>query len=237
MLITVLLSCLACLVFVIADTTAAARPEVTVTDDWQVQVTTGDASVTLAVAPAEMITVNAEHYESLPLFNAGDAGWVKGTKLRGVTTQETSAMGYLDPASVVVAPAPAGTAFVRDRDYAIDLEWGTFGRLADGHIGAQQPVYVSYRHGVGRIDSVICQDGQVTLRSGRPCINVPEPRRCKPGKQSSPTSGCRAACPVSARTASFPYWRQPIRSPYNPRPHRRNASCRTPYASCARASG
>lgn len=175
MLITILLSCLLCLALVSAASGATPQSEVTVTTDWQVQVKTGDATVTLAVPPAEIISVTAEKYENLPLFNADAAGWVKGTKLHGVTTQETTAKGYLDPASVVVTATPGGEALVANRDYAIDLEWGTIGRLAGGCIGEQKPVYVSYRHGMGRLDAVISAHGKVTLRSGTPCINVPEP--------------------------------------------------------------
>jgi len=174
MLMTVFLSCLVCLFFVVSDC-AAARSDVTVTGDWQVTAQTAEAMTTLAVVPAEMITVRAEKYESLPIFNAGAAGWGKGAKLRGVTTQETTAKGYLDPASVVVTASPEGEALVRDRDYAIDLEWGTFGRLEGGRIAAQQPVYVSYRHGMGRIDTVISKDGQVILHKGTPSINEPLP--------------------------------------------------------------
>ena len=107
----------------------------------------------------------------------------KGAKLRGVTTQETTAKGYLDPERVLVAAAPGGQAFECGSDYAIDLEWGTFGRLAGGRIGEQQPVYVSYRHGVGRIDSIIIHHGLVTLRTGTPCLNVPEPPAVKAGEK------------------------------------------------------
>ncbi len=185
MLITILLlSSLVCLVFVLSDFAPAVQPEVTVTGDWQVQVKMGEETVLLAVTPAEMIAVTAEKYEHLPLFDDTAAGWGKGVKLCGVTTQETTAKGYLEPESVMVAAAPAKQAFECGRDYAIDLEWGTFGRLTGGRIGEMQPVYVSYRHGVGRIDSIMISKGLVTLRTGTPCINVPEPPAVEAGEKA-----------------------------------------------------
>ena len=70
-----LLSPLVFLLFVLSDSAPATQPEVTVTGDWQVQVKAGDATVTLAVPPAELITVTAEKYADLPLFDDGAAGW------------------------------------------------------------------------------------------------------------------------------------------------------------------
>lgn len=176
MLLTILFSCLLCLLFVFSTSAAqGAQAELTVTADWQVQVTTELATVSLTVPPANIVSVTAEKYENLPLFNPNASGWVKGAKLRGVTTQETTAKGYLDPESVVMTMTPGGEALQRDRDYAIDLEWGTFGRLAGGRIDAQQAVYVSYRHGIGRLDSIVRKDKKVLLHIGTPCINVPEP--------------------------------------------------------------
>ena len=66
--------------------------------------------------------------------------------------------------------------FVRDRDYALDPEWGTFGRLPGGRIGEEQPVAVEYRYGQGRIDTVAVQrNGQVRLCVGTPHSSIPQP--------------------------------------------------------------
>lgn len=159
-----------------------------VSGDWQVTVDPGTvvigdatvtipAPVTLAVPPAVQITVTAERYEGLPLFNADAPGWVKGARLRGVETQETTNKDALDPASFTLSAAPGGgPTYTRDVDYAIDLEWGTFGRLPGGRIDEAMPVYASYRHGQGRLDAIIInRAGQVSLRTGIPHIGVPEP--------------------------------------------------------------
>jgi lysophospholipase L1-like esterase len=166
----------------------AAPPSLTVTGPWQVQVGAGEvqvdgttitlaAPVTLTVAPAALVTVTGERYDSLPVFNPGGAGWMKGARLRGVITQETSAKGALEPASVLLtSEADGGITYVRDQDYALDPAWGTFGRLAGGRIGDMQPVYASYRHGLGRLDTIaVGRDGRVVVRLGTPHISVPQP--------------------------------------------------------------
>jgi lysophospholipase L1-like esterase len=69
-------------------------------------------------------------------------------------------------------------ALQKDRDYAIDLEWGTFGRWTNGVLKVDQPVYASYRYGLLRIDSIILQeDGGIVHRAGaaRSAAPVPPP--------------------------------------------------------------
>ena len=185
---------LACLA--LATASYASPPPVTISGDWHVRVSAGEVRVagktvtvsplTFAVTPAVMVTVRAERYDSLPIFDPGAAEWARGARLRGVTTQETTAKGYLDPASVVVASAPdGGTIFAAGTDYTLDPAWGTLGRLAGGRIGAQQPVYISYRHGMGRLDSIIITGkGHVVLREGVPSINTPRPPALARGEKA-----------------------------------------------------
>lgn len=123
-----------------------------------------------------MITVTAERYDALPVFNPEVAGWGRGARLRGVETQETTNRHALEPGSVVVTAADGSTVYTRDVDYALDEEWATVGRLAGGRIADGQPVAISYRHGLGRIDTVFMDgDGQVGIREGVPHISVPQP--------------------------------------------------------------
>jgi hypothetical protein len=165
------------------DAAAKDLPAVVqVTGDWQVRVTvpaTGekkDAAATLDVTPSAVGGVRAEKYAALPVFNAQTAGWAKGAGLIGLRAQECTACFLLDPASLQVrgGPQPTDVLFEINRDFAADLDWATFGRLAEGRIHADQPVYVDYSYTPLRIDSVmLTRDGQIVLRRGEPHVATP----------------------------------------------------------------
>jgi len=168
---------------------------VTVAGDWAVKVGPGKVevgertvsiaqAVVLDVAPPELVTISDERYDQLPVFDPNGAPWAKGAKLRGVDTQETTAADMLDPTSVRLKLAQGDApALQQDKDYGIDLRWGTFGRLAGGAIGEGQAVYVDYRHGVCRIDSVVVDAaGKVSLIQGKSHVNVPRPPEVPAGE-------------------------------------------------------
>ena len=144
---------------------------------------TVEEAVVLQVAPPECVTVTDEAHQRLPLFNNKAAPWIRGAKLRGVITQETTAAGMLVPDSVRVKLAKGDApALAPDKDYAIDRRWGTFGRLEGGAIGEGTPVYVDYQYGVCRIDSVtVDASGKVSLVSGTSHVNVPWPPDLRDG--------------------------------------------------------
>lgn len=145
--------------------------------DWDVRVSLADGtSHTVHVAPPVMINVTAERYATLPVFNPKAAGWVKGAQLRGVKAQETTSSNLIDAASLILRAGPESDAaqFTRGTDYELDPAWGTFGRLAEGAIKPDQPVFASYRHAQMRIDSVVLSaDGKVVLRQGEPRAAAP----------------------------------------------------------------
>jgi lysophospholipase L1-like esterase len=152
-------------------------PIIHVIKPWTISISTGERQVSVSVRPADEVAIIAEHYERLPLFDAVAPGWRKGERLRGVVTEETTAMGALVPQSVVLSSAPEGGAlFVLGRDYELDPDWGTFGRLPGSAIGSDTPVYATYRHGLSRIDAVVVErDGTLTLREGTPAIRLSRP--------------------------------------------------------------
>ena len=148
-----------------------------VTGDWQVSVKAGRASAELAVAPPVELAVVADRYDALPTFDAKAAGWRKGAALAGVRAQECTAKGALVPDSLVVRTAPDAGAppLTRGQDYDADLEWGTVGRLPGGRLAADQPVWLSYRHGTQRLDSIVLTaDGCLALRPGAPRVTLPQ---------------------------------------------------------------
>lgn len=162
-------------------------PVITLAGDWQVDVCTSshDATsgakqshVTVRVAPPTIVTVEAEKYDSLPLFDAQAAGWTKGARLRGVIAQECTSCGLLDATSLIVrtGPGPNAPQLELNRDIQADLDWGTVGRLPGGTLGENQPVYASYRYGTLRIDSIVLtQSGAIELRQGEPHVSTPVP--------------------------------------------------------------
>ena len=171
--------------------------ELRVTGDWQIQVTVrldaakpggGVKTVTetLAVSPAALLTIKAERHASLPLFNAQAGGWSKGPALQGVRAQECATLHLLVPGSLTLRTGPEADAPLLElgKDYAADLAWGTFGRLAGGRIREGQAVFASYQCGELRIDSVILTpEGRILVRKGEPRSAAPLQPPLKEGER------------------------------------------------------
>ena len=168
---------------------AKERPPVLrLTGDWQLQVTdrTKELTATVNVSPPTMVTIQAEKYDSLPPFNQAAAGWTKGVRLRPLVAMECSGSGLLDPASLEVRGGPEAKAqrFELGKDYGLDPLWATIGRLPGGRIGENQPVYISYRYALLRIDAVVLSgEGKIELREGKPHVVTPVPPTVAPGER------------------------------------------------------
>ncbi len=181
--------CLATILLVTISAVAAKEtpPVLRLTGDWQLQVTmpsetpggaAKELTATLDVSPPTIATVSAERYDALPLFNQSAAGWTKGVRLHGLLAMECTVCGSLDPASLQVCAGPQANAlrFELGKDYGADLGWATIGRLPGGRIGENQPVCVSYRYALLRIDSVVLSgEGKIELRQGQPHVVTPAP--------------------------------------------------------------
>jgi lysophospholipase L1-like esterase len=163
------------------------QAEFTLAGDWKVRITApGKASQTIDVRPVSKVTVIAESYRNLPLFNPKASGWTKGAQLKGVKAQETTSKGLIQPDSFILrnGPQPDSPSFTRGTDYEIDVEWGTFGRLAGGSIREDQEVFASYRHEQLRLDAVILQgSGKIIVREGISRAAAPEIPEIQPGEQ------------------------------------------------------
>jgi hypothetical protein len=150
-----------------------------------VRVTTPQGETTVDVAPTTVVSVKAEKYDQLLLFNPKAwGGWQKGTPLRGLRAQECTSRGLLDPASLQLRAGPEATAqrFEFGKDYAAELDWGSIGRLPDGRIANGQPVYVDYQHALLRIDSVVrTAAGKIELLAGQPHVTNPLPPTLQQG--------------------------------------------------------
>ena len=162
-------------------------PNILVTGEWQIRVSTGTAlvgkskvkitePVTLKIKPSTVIQVKNEKHENLAIFNPQAAPWVRGDKFLKVKTSETSAIGMLEPESVVVKSDEKGLMiFVAGKDYDIDTHWGTFGRK-EGGIPEGKTIQVDYVCGWGRVDSVfVTKKGELLLKEGVPHNATPKP--------------------------------------------------------------
>lgn len=162
--------------------------KVSVAGEWAVRVEAGavtvgnrsatvSAAAVVAVPPAVTAEVRDEEYSRLPLYNPNTGGWVRGAQLRGVKCQECTARFQLDPQSFRLKRGKGDAAeWVRGKDYEVDLEWGTFGRIEGGAITPESTVFVDYRHGLSRLDClVVRRDGSVVLTPGTPHVANPKP--------------------------------------------------------------
>ncbi len=177
-----------CAIALFAATAYAQQPAAfAVVGDWEVRVTLADvATKTVRVTPPAMIEVTAERYSAVPLFRPKVGGWLKGVQLNGVKAQETTSPHLLDPESFTLRAGPEadGPLLARGVDYEVDLEWGTFGRLGEGHIAPDATVFASYRHAQLRLDAIVLMpDGQIHIRSGEPRAAAPAVPRLQAGER------------------------------------------------------
>lgn len=169
---------------------------VRVTGAWTVEVGPGsvtqdgnalslDKAVSVAIPKPATISVRDEGHANVRVFNPSTSGWRKGPRLNAVITQECSATGLVDVASVRVKPAKgdAGTVYQRGEDWDMDDSWGTFGRIEGGAISAEQKVYVDYDYTPCRLDSVaIDAAGNVRLVVGEPGVGIILPPELEEGE-------------------------------------------------------
>lgn len=157
--------------------------------EWAVHVSVeqpGAVPTTVQVPPPTQRVVTAERYDSLPVFDPRAPGWLKGMRLRGLRAQETTTPDLLVPASLEVraGPEPNAERFEPGRDYEADVRWGTVGRLPQGRIRPDQPVFISYRHWQLRLDSIVrTAQGRIELRPGQPRSAAPRAPELLPGDQ------------------------------------------------------
>jgi hypothetical protein len=210
--------------------------------DWRVSVVVDrpgkPLSATLDVAPPDVVTIDGEKYDGLPVFDDNAPGWNKGTPLLGVRACECTAKGALDAASLVVRDAVDTTAltFEMGRDFDTDGEWGTVGRLPNGRIGPGQPVFVSYRYTRRRLDSVVrAADDSITMRRGEPQVAMCVPPELAPGETRLANILVSGLDPTLAAHDLFPILETAYPEPPKPAPS--TAQARLPMTMAKLESG
>lgn len=150
----------------------------TLTGDWTIDVQFRGQTATLKIDPADQFEVKAEKYDGLPLYNE-QRTW--NSELVLAQTKGTDAFPTsfaLVSGSVIVRDNSGADAktFEQGKDYNVFTRWAAIGRTPESRIGEHQPVWIDYRYGKMRIDSVILtKSGQIELRKGTPHIMMPEP--------------------------------------------------------------
>jgi len=184
-------SFLPCVLFAAgAFAAGAADPGIELAGDWKVSVSVPSKGLKASfdIAPVDPVKVTDEKYGKLPDYNPKAwGGWQKGAALTALKAQECAVKGALDPLSLKVASGPAGaeSAFSRGKDYEAELDWGSVGRLPDGSIKANEPVYISYEYVPQRIDSVVVDASgkELKLKRGVPHVSLPKPPALADGEQ------------------------------------------------------
>jgi lysophospholipase L1-like esterase len=147
---------------------------IAITGDWQIQIEYAGKTAVFEISPVEIVKVENESIENLPVFNPNTAGYACGTALKGVKAQECSVAGALIPNSLLVKGKNNATPYLRGKDYEVNEEWGTVGRLEGGDIGVDTPVSVDYEYGWMRLDEITVKKGKFTLHKGTSHVANPE---------------------------------------------------------------
>lgn len=160
------------------ETTVKNPAEITLSGDWTITVKYKDRQVDLTVEPAEVIRVESEKHDAMPLYAEAEAqawaGRVIPLKTKGAEGFPTE--GLLDVNSVVVRDASGADAVTYEpgRDFQVVPFWNTLGRTPEGRIKENQPVWISYRCGWMRLDSVVLTaDERIVIRKGTPHVVMP----------------------------------------------------------------
>jgi hypothetical protein len=173
-------------VFLLVNSCFGEPATMVLTGDWTVEVLFHGQTVTLNIDPADQFEVKAEKYDRLPLYNE-QRTWNSElvlTQTKGTDAFPTSFA--LIPDSVVVRDGSGADAktFEQGSDYNIFTRWGAIGRTSESKISEHQPVWINYRYGKMRIDSVVLtKNGKIELRKGTPHIMMPEPPTIADGEQ------------------------------------------------------
>lgn len=159
--------------------------------DWKVAITAKtfagkEIKGTAKIAPPVAVKVDNEKYDSLPDYNPKAwGGWQKGVPLKGVLAQECTTCFALDPSTLKVASDTGTDAIIyeKGKDYEAELGWGSVGRLPEGRIKTDQPVFISYEYYPQRLDAIVLTSkNKIVVKQGKPHIANPKPPALAPGE-------------------------------------------------------
>lgn len=153
-----------------------------VVGDWRVELgaatvkeVTLSEPVVFDITPPQRVSVKDEQHASLPLYNPDAGGWARGAKPRGIQTIECTTPGRLYPESLRVKAArgDAAPVFTEGKDYQLEPNWGSFGRVEGGRIDEGQEIFIDYAYEVDRLDTIaVNTSGTARLFEGVPSLGV-----------------------------------------------------------------
>ena len=167
-----------------AGTLLAAPAEFKAIGDWSVEVTFNGKTSVVKAAPPIVKVVENERHDALQNFNGNAGGWGAGTRLDAVISMECSTYGGYQKGTLVVKSSDGADAVVYQNgvDYKLLEDWGALGRLPEGNIPENQPVFFDYAYCLHRIDSIVRDKaGEFVLRLGVPDSSTPVPPALQEG--------------------------------------------------------
>ena len=139
--------------------------------DFDVEVAyNGKKGVVRIEQPSPFVVANERH-AALADYRPNAGGWMRGTKPVGITAQECTTRNALKVETLKVKSSDQADAVVYEngKDYQLTPDWGTVGRLPNGRIQPNQPVYFDYTYVKLRIDAIVqTKDGAFAVRTGVP---------------------------------------------------------------------
>lgn len=162
------------------ETVVEKPAEMTLSGDWTISVKYEGRSIELTVEPAETILVESEKHDAMPLYEEAAAqawmGRVVPSKTRGGEGVPPEGTLVFDSVVVRDGPGADATTFEVGKDFQIVPAWNSIGRLPEGRIKENQPVWIDYRCGGLRLDSIAqTPDGKIVIRKGTPHVGMPTP--------------------------------------------------------------
>ena len=139
--------------------------------DFDVEVAyNGKKGIVRIEQPSPFVVANERH-AALADYRPNAGGWMRGTKPVGITAQECTTRNALKVETLKVKSSDQADAVVYEngKDYQLTPDWGTVGRLPNGRIQPNQPVYFDYTYVKLRIDAIVLtKDGAFAVRTGVP---------------------------------------------------------------------
>ncbi len=143
------------------------------------KVVTVKTDTVLTVAPADAGTVVDEPVK-VPVCEP--SGFWIGARLKGPDGNDTNCQFAYNPGTAVLRKAPGGKPLVLGKDFTVSDPFSLLGLTENSAASPDETLYVSYIYSLLRIDSLfVTPEGKVVLAKGKPCVNLPEQPKEKPG--------------------------------------------------------
>lgn len=128
--------------------------------------------VTVEILPPEIRRKTDERHDVLAPYDEKAGVWHRGIQLRELTRDGCAFTGmhFSDRVTVKSGPGTAA-AYVAGKDYVVDPQWATLGRIPGSTVPENSPVWVDYEYCLSRLDALAAdRGGRVRYIAGSPAI-------------------------------------------------------------------